>query len=69
MIVTKIFSSKKEEFMCVLCRNMEKYNSMRFFLRTNVIILPPYSCQNRFDIMHKNICCDNYSNNCNYIRF
>ena len=51
----KLFVSKKDAFMSVLCRNMEKYNTMRQFLIENIHTnhKDPTGC---FHNLHRKIC-------------
>ena len=52
----KLFNSKKDVFMGVLCRNMEKYTKMRQFITQNIQIgnrnITGWFCK-----LHQNICC------------
>lgn len=51
----KLFATKKEVFMSVLCRNMEKYNTMRQFLieKIHTPYNDPTGC---FHNIHRKIC-------------
>ena len=66
----KLFVSKKDAFMSVLCRNMEKYCQMRQWLTNHVVILPRQNASNAFDKLHNKLCGSwDSCEKCNFTRF